>query len=138
MTPFKKIAEAPRDFIEWERLVMKKQKITVRDKVYLLLPEMHRVFFTGDVYVNDTYRVLYHDRDGIHPRLSINRLDGSPCNSWMDFQQIKNELVGPEGEAMQLYPAESRLLDTDNVYHLFIFHVKLGFNFGRAVWSNEK
>lgn len=41
-------------------------------------------------------------------------------HDWRDLQAIKNELVGPEHEAIELYPAESRLVDTANQYHLWV------------------
>jgi hypothetical protein len=34
-------------------------------------------------------------------------------------QAIKNGIVGEECEAVELYPAESRLVDTANQYHLW-------------------
>jgi len=36
------------------------------------------------------------------------------------LQRIKNEIVGPEHEAVELFPAESRLVDTSNQYHLWV------------------
>lgn len=71
------------------------------------------------VFVNDLYRVQVR-RDGALVQLSITRLDGRPSKDWRHFQQIKNELVGPEFEAVELYPAESRLVDMDNEYHLWV------------------
>ena len=52
-------------------------------------------------------------------QLSIRRLDRGPTRDWRDFQRIKNQLVGPECEAIELYPAESRLVDTANQFHLW-------------------
>jgi hypothetical protein len=70
---------------------------------------------------NDTYEVL---AIGDHPffHLIINRHDWEACDDWRDFQQIKNEIVGPEYEAVELFPAESRLVDTSNTYHLWVHH----------------
>lgn len=53
--------------------------------------------------------------------LSIKRNDREVIHDWRDLQRIKNELVGPENEAMELYPAESRLTDDANQYHLWVF-----------------
>ena len=53
--------------------------------------------------------------------ISIRRLDRAPAHDWRDFQNIKNDIVGAESEAIELYPAESRLMDTTNQYHLFAF-----------------
>jgi hypothetical protein len=33
---------------------------------------------------------------------------------------VKNELVGEECEGLQLFPAESRLVDSSNQYHLYV------------------
>ena len=52
-------------------------------------------------------------------KLGIFCEDGEPRHDWRDFQRIKNDLVGPEWEAIELYPAESRLLDPSNYYALF-------------------
>lgn len=71
------------------------------------------------VFVNDTYTVRVRDASPFI-QLDIARLDGQPCTSWREFQQIKNELVGPECEAVELFPAESRLVDTANQYHLWV------------------
>ena len=51
------------------------------------------------------------------------------------MQRIKNELCGTETEAVEIYPAESRLADTANQYHLWCVepgvHFPFGFNDGR-------
>ena len=40
---------------------------------------------------------------------------------WRHRQLIKNQLLGEECEAVEIYPAESRLNDTSNKYHLWGF-----------------
>jgi hypothetical protein len=52
--------------------------------------------------------------------LSIKRLDKLPIHDWRDLQRIKNELCGREREAVEIYPAESRLVDEANQYHLWV------------------
>lgn len=73
--------------------------------------------------------------------LSIKRLDREPMHDWRDLQRIKNELVGKEYEAIELYPAESRKVDSSNQYHLWVLAEKgLKFPFGyttREVMSPE-
>lgn len=39
--------------------------------------------------------------------------------SWRHLQTIKNTIVGPEREAVEIFPAESRLVDTTDQYHLW-------------------
>ena len=51
--------------------------------------------------------------------LSIKRRDKEPIHDWRDLQEIKNQLCGPEIEAMEIYPAESRKVDSANQYHLW-------------------
>ncbi len=138
MMPLVYSGKAHHDFGSWFRKVAIWENLEWSDNVVERLSAMHDEFFSGYIYANDLYVVLHHDISGPRERLSIRRHDFEQCNSWADFQAIKNELLGPEVEAVQVYPAESRLLDTDNVYHLFVVREKLGFNFGRAVWKNEK
>ena len=52
-------------------------------------------------------------------RLSIRRDDRRPDRDWRHHQAIKNQLAGPEVEAVELFPAESRLVDTANPVELF-------------------
>lgn len=75
-------------------------------------------------FLNDLYQVAVtleeHDgRDWYH--LNIRRRDGRVIRrDWRQFQQIKNELIGPEHEGAELYPAENRLVDTSNKYHIYV------------------
>lgn len=79
----------------------------------------------GEFWGNDTYQVHVIRWAGHGPKggdviqLSIKRRDQRPVRDWRDFQRIKNQLVGPECEAIELYPAESRLVDTANQFHLW-------------------
>lgn len=73
------------------------------------------------VFLNDIYQVTRRVISASVPNivhLNIRRRDGDACHDWRHFQQIKNELIGDECEAVELYPAESRLVDTSNKYHL--------------------
>lgn len=73
---------------------------------------------------NSRYTVLVRhtaDENGELVHLSVKRNDKNPMHDWRDMQRIKNEIIGPEEEAMELYPAESRLIDTANQYHLWAY-----------------
>jgi hypothetical protein len=61
-------------------------------------------------------------------RITVIRIDDHPIRSWRDLQEIKNIFVGPECEAVEVFPAESRLMDTANEYHLWA-HPDPGFRF---------
>jgi len=85
-----------------------------------------------EVYLNNLFQVEVHYlkpgeggkvREGLDIpyiiHLSFKRRDRQPFHDWRIGQRIKNEILGPETEAMELYPAESRLMDTSNQYHLW-------------------
>lgn len=59
--------------------------------------------------------------DGVIWHLSIKRHDREPMQDWRVLQRIKTEIAGAETEALELYPAESRVVDTANQYHLYAF-----------------
>lgn len=51
--------------------------------------------------------------------LSVKRRDRKPIRDWRHLQRIKNEILGEDIEAVELFPAEQRLVDTSNQYHLW-------------------
>lgn len=58
---------------------------------------------------------------GPYAVLSITSTDETARHDWRDFQQLKNLLLGEEWEALELYPAESRLKDPTNRFYLWCF-----------------
>lgn len=71
-------------------------------------------------WINDIYQVAVHEFGNNAVHLNIRRRDGGPIlRDWRHFQLIKNQLIGEECEAVELYPAESRLVDTTNKFHLW-------------------
>lgn len=62
--------------------------------------------------------------------LSIKRRDKSAVRDWRHLQRIKNEVCGPEREAMEMFPAEQRLVDTSNQFHLWVLPEGRRFPFG--------
>lgn len=86
-------------------------------------------------FKNHLYQVLmreysYDDSGAKYQWLVIRRLDAEAVHDWRHFQRIKNELCGPECEAIEIYPAESRLVDASNQYHLFVMPPGFKFPFG--------
>lgn len=87
-----------------------------------------------EVWVNDIYEVFVYRGDKANLRatdgsptgfpemiwLSIKRYDRKPIHDWRDFQSIKNQVVGKEHDALEIYPKESRLVDMANQYHLWV------------------
>ncbi len=54
--------------------------------------------------------------------IRIYRHDGKRIrHHWSELQRIKNELVGPEHQGVEIYPPESLLQDGENSYHLWVF-----------------
>ena len=99
---------------------------------------------SDEYWKNNLYfvAITYLDRGnlkqgGLH--LDIHRLDQAPIYDWRHLQRIKNELAGPDREAVELYPAVSRLVDTANSYHLWVVPegetVGCGFTTGAVVGS---
>ena len=96
-----------------------------------------------EVWLNSRYQVnvrhCYCDRDFV-AHLSIKRIDKSAIHDWRELQRIKNEIVGPENEALEIYPAESRLVDTSNQYHLWVFvneDYRIGLGFRSRMVTNK-
>jgi hypothetical protein len=71
------------------------------------------------LYANSRYQVLVRDIGEGWVHLSIKRIDQLAIHDWRDLQRIKDELVGPDCEAIELYPASSRVVDQANQYHLW-------------------
>ncbi len=54
-------------------------------------------------------------------RLAIKRLDKELIRSWRTLQDIKNSIVGEDAVAVEIYPRESDVTDTANIYHLCVY-----------------
>ena len=102
------------------------------------------------MWKNTKYTVTQHPEEPGRPvedggvgsmiHLSIRRNDRKAGIDWREFQQIKNQLVGSEAEALEIYPAETRLVDGANQYHLWCFpcfKFPFGFNERRVSESGE-
>jgi hypothetical protein len=103
-----------------------------------------------EIWESDVYQVtvrrwskdpVFGTRGGMI-QIGINSHDGTARHDWRDFQGIKNQIAGPECEAFELYPAESRLLDPSNYYTLWCFpalkRIKVGLEEGRRVLDADE
>ncbi len=72
--------------------------------------------------------------------LSIKRNDRQVIRDWRELQRIKNAIMGDECEAVEMFPAESRLTDTSNQFHLWCFApgYRLPFGYAERLVSDEK
>lgn len=100
-----------------------------------------------EIYVNDLYQVNIdrNPENKIHPQmvhLSCKRRDKETLHDWRELQEIKNMLCGEECEALELYPAESRAVDTANQYHLWVLppgmHIPVGWSKGAKDGESPK
>lgn len=102
----------------------------------------------GSVWENDTYTVtvrryendkVFHNPHGM-VQLGVCSADGTARHDWRDLQAIKNQLVGEDAEAFELFPAETRLMDPSNYYTLWCFpkfRIPVGTDI-RRVWGQEE
>lgn len=94
---------------------------------YLQAPDGKLIQVDPDtrVFKNSRYQVVTVDKKidpfGTVRWLSIKRLDRAVIRDWRELQKIKNALAGPEVEAVEIFPAESRLVDTSNQFHSWAF-----------------
>ena len=80
-------------------------------------PELRRV------WRNNLYCVQVYEMNSVWGQivhLGIKRCDGEPVHSWPHFQRIKDELVGVERVAVEVYPARSQLVDDAHMYWLWV------------------
>lgn len=117
-----------------ERIQATAQAVGVSiEKAKAIIEEAAGVADKATMWVNSRYQVIKTtDMDSGLVWLTIKRLDQQPIRSWRDLQRIKNALVGPECEGMELFPATSRCVDMANQYHLWAmpdpsFRFPLGF-----------
>jgi hypothetical protein len=101
---------------------------------------IERIIAEESLWTNDIYQVSVRDLGEGRRHLSIKRIDQEPVHDWRDLQRIKNELLGVECEAVELYPAEGRRVDTANQYHLWGFAdpaFRFGFGFDQRVIASD-
>lgn len=73
--------------------------------------------------LNQVYSVMFFEVVtpwGFVDHLMIRRHDGDTLVTWVDKQRIKDELVGTERTAVEVYPARGDLVDGANLYHLWV------------------
>lgn len=121
MSPFQE-ATLPPEALDVDA-TMRKHGIT-RAQAELVVGD----FLNSKVFMNDRFQVNvsrmkapFGERMGDVLWLNIKRRNRAPLHNWRELQTIKNLIVGPEHEGFELYPAESRLVDSANSYHLFVF-----------------
>jgi hypothetical protein len=105
----------------------------------------HRVF--DELWTNDEYEVfvryLGDETRGLAGplHLSIKLYTRECARDWRELQAIKNDICGWEREAVEMFPAESRLVDQANQTHLWVLDAReklpIGFS-ERSVMTEEE
>ena len=75
---------------------------------------------------NNRYTVMIYDNTlttkGFATKALIQKHDNTPIvNHWSELQAIKNEIFGHEVTAVEYYPKETKLINTHNIYWLWVF-----------------
>lgn len=116
MNPLRPAVSVPPKWEKWAAVTAKSTGLSLAElrKIY------DDEFIAGEVWMNNLYVVIVKPLPNGAMHLSIRRTDRAACRDWRHFQAIKNQLAGPEREAVELYPAESRVVDTTNQFHLWV------------------
>lgn len=77
---------------------------------------------------NNRYTIMIFDNamttHGKAIQVLVQKIDNTPIAfHWRELQRIKNEIFGEETTAVEYYPAQSELLDTHNIYWLWVYPV---------------
>jgi hypothetical protein len=99
-----------------------------------------------EIWLNDVYRIKINRHfgvnafgEGLWSIIQISARDGSARHDWRDMQAIKNQMVGEEWEALEIFPAESRLIDPSNCYLLYCFQkIPIGMFQPRCVLGSKE
>lgn len=70
-------------------------------------------------WLNRTYSVQHIVHNGLEV-LMVRRHDGKPDFPWPHLQRIKDQLVGPDREAVQVFPRADEVVDSANMAHIWI------------------
>jgi hypothetical protein len=102
---------------------------------------------SDEIWINDLYQVNVDRKtydNWIHLSIKRRGKETIQGSAWQHFQWIKNQLVGEEYEALELYPAESRMVNTVNQYHLWVMKhpfpeacIPCGWNEGRLIYDKS-
>lgn len=91
-------------------------------------------------WINNLYTVAERRQEtenGTLVHLSIHNHNRTAHHDWRHLQRIKNDILGPEEEAVEVFPAESRLVDTSNEFHLWaILGARLPFGYQERLVSD--
>jgi hypothetical protein len=85
-----------------------------------------------ELWGNATLTASVHRYSDELVHISYHYRDRRPLRDWRVGQRVKNQLVGEDWEAVELYPRESRVVDTANESHLWCVPFDLPFGFQKG------
>lgn len=131
--PKPNISEWPTDWGPWE---WRNHLADPRARIYRELPQwVPNRPMTGlkRACLNLVYSVQFFEREsewGCIDHLLLRRHDQGLIFPWADLQRIKDELLGPERVAVEVFPPQSQLVDDANCRHLWVLPPAFALPFG--------
>jgi hypothetical protein len=83
------------------------------------LKNIKKCWQTDDGVYDILYEDVKADNGIIYAHLLIQRIDGKPIRSYMDLQEIKNDLFGEDIPAVEIFPKKDDLCNGSNTSHLW-------------------
>lgn len=103
-------------------------------------PEMDRCWEDFERGYTVCSRMIYTKQFGNVEHVTISKMHkegeslvpvgGERPIGWAEKMMIKNELFGEDRFAIEIYPKQKNLVDTSDVYHLWVFNKKYDMPFG--------
>jgi hypothetical protein len=92
--------------------------------------ETHPIIGKCEIWSSSDYVVCVRPYLGQGWYLVLHNQNKTTDVPWTHKQQIKNDICGKEAEAVELFPAHSRLVDSKNQYHLWVLPIGEKFQIG--------
>jgi hypothetical protein len=119
------------EYFEWHKNVIIEQGLKLPEEDQeRLAEESYQYQKRSEKWENSKYKVTFDRQcDHVHPNwpeglacwyISFSMKDGGHLIDWREIQEMKNQVVGEEHEAVMLFPKDSRCMDTANQFHLYI------------------
>jgi len=119
---------ARQKFGEWEKRVIPDSDIRYR------FVNDRRIKWSPNCYLNNRYSVqmsiIETEEFGKVVHLWIRKHLDEPIRSWKDLMRIKNELVGENCVAVEVFPQADELVDEAHMTHLWVFEEGRSLPFG--------
>ena len=78
--------------------------------------------FSLDDFDTQVLESVYFSGVGNVTHLKVSRVDGEGGISWEELQEIKNLVLGEYVVAVEVYPAQSDVVDELNMRHLWVLN----------------